>query len=117
MDLAARLTDPAPALRKIDELEGQRTTLAKELARATENAGATQILESITEAQVGKLLAGVADGLSEHLPAALKDILGCLVEHVELNAESHQCTIHYRIGLEGRYRLASPTGFEPVSPP
>ena len=34
---------------------------------------------------------------------------------VELDPETRECDVHYRIGVRGK--VASPTGFEPVSPP
>ena len=50
-------------------------------------------------------------------PEALKDMLASLTEKIVLDATTLECQIHYRIGIEGRNRLASPRGFEPRLPP
>jgi hypothetical protein len=39
---------------------------------------------------------------------ALKDMLGSLAEKVVLDPVGLSCRIHYRIGIEGRNKLASP---------
>ncbi len=40
---------------------------------------------------------------------------GELLERVEFDPETRSCDVHYRVGV--RDKVASPTGFEPVSPP
>jgi len=64
----------------------------------------------LTEVQspLGEMLGG---GLIGKLTAKL------LIEKVVFDPETGACRIHYQIGIENRNKLASPTGFEPVSPP
>lgn len=86
MDLAAQLADPAPALRKIDELEAKPRALTAELER----------LEK--------------DSMRDAHRESLKDILGTLAERIELHPETLKCRLHYRIGIENRNKMASPRG-------
>jgi hypothetical protein len=50
---------------------------------------------------------------------ALKDFLACLTERIVLDPHSLDCQIHYRIGIEGRNKVASPRGnlFEKIRLP
>jgi hypothetical protein len=47
----------------------------------------------------------------------LKGLLHTAVERIDLDPTSLECRIHYRIGWEGRHKVASPRGFEPLLPP
>lgn len=48
---------------------------------------------------------------------ALKDMLASLAEKIVLDPASLECEIQYRIGIQGRNKLASPRGFAPRLPP
>jgi hypothetical protein len=47
----------------------------------------------------------------------MKDTLIHMVEKIVLDPESLDCKIYYRIPVEDRNKVASPRGFEPLSPP
>ena len=66
---------------------------------------------------VKQLLRGVVEEMQSMEREALKDMLASLAEKVVLDPTSLECQIHYRIGIQGRNRLASPRGFEPRLPP
>jgi DNA invertase Pin-like site-specific DNA recombinase len=117
MGFAAGLQNPAPALRKIDELESQRQHLVEELARLEQETAASMALAEVTEPQVKHMLAGVVEEMQAMRREALKDFLACLTERIVLDPVSLDCQIHYRIGIEGRNKLASPRGCEPRLPP
>jgi hypothetical protein len=111
MDFTASLKDPGPALRKIDELEQQRKTLLEEIARLEKENGFNAQLAHITEPSVRQVLNGVVAEMRSMDHEALKDMLGSLAEKVVLDPVGLSCRIHYRIGIEGRNKLASPRGF------
>ena len=117
MDFTASLKYPGPALRKIDELEQQRKTLLEEIARLEKENGFNAQLAHITEPSVRQVLNGVVAEMRSMDREALKDMLGSLAEKVVLDPVGLSCRIHYRIGIEGRNKLASPRGFEPRLPP
>lgn len=53
MDLAARLDDPDPALRKIEELEKRRKMLLHEIELRERKHTATAVFRNITEGHIG----------------------------------------------------------------
>ena len=117
MEFACALSDPAPALRKVEELEQQRKQLADEIARLEKEQGLTTRLAAITEPAVKQLLRGVVQEMRAMQREALKDMLASLTEKIVLDPLTLQCQIHYRIGIEGRNKLASPRGCQPRLPP
>lgn len=64
LELAAGLNDPAPALREIDKLEKQRTSLAAELAQLEREQEALDTLKKITEKDVRRVLSGVLEDMA-----------------------------------------------------
>ena len=117
LELAAGLSDPAPALREIDKLEKQRTSLAAELAQLEREQESLDALKKITEKDVRRVLNGILEDMDTMHREALKDLLGTLTEKILLDPDSLECRIHYRIGIENRNKMASPRGVEPLSPP
>jgi len=65
-------------------------------------------LATITEEAVKQLLGGVVEELRLMRREPLKNMLASLAEKVVLDPASLECQIHYRIGINGRNRLASP---------
>jgi len=70
----------------------------------------TTQLAAITKPAVKQLLRGVVEEMREMQREALKDMLASLAEKIVLDPITLQCQIHYRIGIEGRNKLASPRG-------
>lgn len=108
MDLAMSLDDPAPALRKVNDLEAQRRTLADEMERLEREFAAQQALQAITEDQVAELINGLAEALETAEAGRLKDVLHALIERVTLDPRTLDCRIHYRIAVSDRLLVASP---------
>jgi site-specific DNA recombinase len=109
MDLAAKMTDPDPALREIEGIERQRKQLANEIALLDRERAASASLGGYTAARMQQLLAGTA----EQLRAAqdrenAKDLLRTLVEKIVLDPATLNCQIHYKISV--RNTVASPRG-------
>ena len=117
MEFASALSDPGPALRKIEELEQQRKLLLEEIARLEKENGLTVQLGKVTEPMVKQLLNGVVEEMHSMHREGLKDMLASLAEKIILDPANLECQIHYRIGIEGRNKVASPRGFEPRLPP
>jgi len=99
LELSLGLTDPAPALRKVDALECQRTQLQDELSRLEQDARTQDALRDVTEPQVLAVLQGLAGELQQLPRGALKDALHTLISKIVLDPETLQCRIHYRIAL------------------
>lgn len=108
MDIAAQMVDPAPAIRKIDELERKRKSVAEEISRLDQEYTAAAMMRDLTESTVSQLLSGVVEQVKVAQRETLKDILNELIEHIVLDPVSLECQIQYRIGL--RNNMASPRG-------
>ena len=108
MDLAAQMAEPAPALRKIEDLERQRKGLEEEIRRADGDHRAAAELEGMTEARVRSLLRAAAEEMHGMEREELKDRLTALIEKIVLDPETLDAQIHYRISA--RDCRASPRG-------
>jgi DNA invertase Pin-like site-specific DNA recombinase len=106
MDFCARLADPAPALRKIDELETRRRRLEEEIAAASRDYETARALDRVTTDQVAAVLAGAVADMRCVDRENMKELIASLVERIELEPKTYDCRIHYRIGI--RDNLASP---------
>ncbi len=114
MDLAGRLDDPDPALRKVEELEKRRKMLSHEIDLREQEHTATAVFRNITENHIRKILRQLEERLNQGNSEAMKDTLIHMVEKIVLDPESLDCKIYYRIPVEGRNKVASPRGFEPL---
>ena len=117
MDLALQLDDPAPALRKVNELEAKRRAIADEMERLERDYTVQQALQGVTEDQVAELICSLAEEIETAERPRLKGVVRTLVERVTLNPETLECRVHYCIAVTDRLCMASPRGFEPLSPP
>ena len=112
MEFASKLDDPDPALRQIEKLERERKLLLDEARRLEQENEAPEAMKDINENDVRKLLQSIADGTQRMNREALKDLLSSVVDRMELDPSDWTCQIRYRIGIEGRNKVASPRGFE-----
>lgn len=121
MDAAMKLADPAPAYRKIDELERQRKALADEQDRIAEDEAMRRAAQALTPERVAALLADWADRIEQN-PADIKTTLRMLVERIVLDPDSLDCRIEFKAGcaqtVHSRESMAFPRGFGglPVNP-
>lgn len=116
VDMAAELKDRAPALRRIEEMEAERAALEVNLQQREDERAEAQILQQLTAPQVSKILDGLA-WLPGDDRMAIRESLGQLLDRIELDPETGECQLHYRISPVIRANLASPRGFEPLLPP
>lgn len=105
-DLASEAESPRPFLEKINDLERQRAKLADELHDLEEQQQAAEIFRAIGEKDVRSLLASLADHLQAVDREALKELIGGLVERIELCPTSLTARLHIKIATGDL--LASP---------
>ncbi len=110
-ELAAESTAPRPFLEKIEELERQREQIADELRAMEDQQNAADVLRAISEKDIRTLLASLAEHLHEVDRESLKEMIGGMVERVELCSTSLTARLHYKFAAGDL--LASPRGFEP----
>jgi hypothetical protein len=110
--LLDQTTEPAPLLRRIEELEYERRKAADRAARAEADRKQAQAAREITEKDVIRAFTKLADDLAELDRDALKDALRGWIDRVELDPATRVGRLHYRLTLGG-VNVASPRGFEP----
>lgn len=108
MDLAIQLDSPAPALRKINELEARRAQRVDEIARLEQEQALQAALSQVTPDHVRGLVHGLADELASAEQPRLKAILQSAVDRVVLDPITLECRISYRIPLQRTLNVASP---------
>jgi site-specific DNA recombinase len=108
MDIAAGLEEPGPALRKIDELERSRKSLAEEIERLETEHKVAEELQGVTLDRVQKILVDSVHEMQLMNRESMKDMLSNLIERIELHPSTFECQIHYRIGIGNN--VASPRG-------
>ncbi len=119
MELAEQMTNPAPALRMIEELEGKCAEAALEISRLDRELELSRAAERVTEKDVQRFLLRALEDSGDDDRSTLLS----LVERVELDPATMAGRIHYRLtadraGLDGSgVLMASPRGFEPRSLP
>ena len=110
LELAVNLTDPAPALRKVDETKGRRAELAQRRAELLEQAEQARALANVSEGRLRGLLRDLAGMLEGAQGDEARTVLLAAVERVLLEPGSSEVTIVYRVdptrgpGRGGRLR-------------
>lgn len=119
LDLAAQLADPAPALRKVDELEQQRGERELRLQALEIEAERAAWIGKVGVADVARMLAEIAaDAKEAGRSETLRPVILSIVDRIEIDPETLSGGICYRIAApESGVKLASPRGFEPRSLP
>lgn len=110
MTAALMLEDPAPAMRKIDELERDRKRLTAEMADIDEEIALRRAAAQIRPETIRALLEtfGTCADAGDW-----KTLLTAMVDRIDLDPESLSCRIHYRISSASWESMASLRGFEP----
>ena len=122
VDLAAQMDDPAPVLRRVQDLEHQRARIIEELsdllAQRTAAAGAAALSEAVVRGLLNRLLdqilvASAEDEARDEARQALREVIERI--EVDLKEKSPVLTVHYAINTGDS--VASPRGFEPLLQP
>ncbi len=116
MSLALQLNNPAPAMRKVNELEARRQTLNEEIAQIEQDGAVRDALGSMNREDVVQLVRTLAVEIGEAERPRLKGVLQAAVEQITLDPGNLHCRIHYRIAAGRTLDMASPRGFEPLLP-
>ena len=109
--LAAETDTPRPFIDQIESNERARTKLVDELASLELDQDAADVLRAISDSDVKAMLGIMAEHLATVDREAMKEMLGGLLEKVELCPTSLNSRLHYRFAAGDL--LASPRGFEP----
>jgi DNA invertase Pin-like site-specific DNA recombinase len=123
VDLAGRLADPGPAVRKLDQLERERVALVEQIRAQERDYQAAMALAQVTDMDIRRRMVELLDDLRDaDNREATKDALAALLDRVELDPETTDATLHYRVELNtldaaSGFKVASPRGFEPRSQP
>lgn len=99
MDMADKLQTPGPVLRKVDELERERTRLQKEIATLNREAQSARAARAITEDQVLRLLDQAAEDTERYDRERLKDFLNRYLTAITLDPGADHLQLHWRISL------------------
>lgn len=117
MELVELAADPAPYMKRIEELEGSRAELALEIARLDRELEQSRAAERITEKDVKRVLQRMVEDAGDDA----RGLLLSFVEKVELDPAGLAGVVHYRVatdraGLVGSGDfLASPRRGEQVT--
>ena len=118
MDHASKMKEAGAALRRADALEAERRELAAEVERIESECSRSAALAQITDEQVREILDGIAGEWSAMDQAQIRAMLRAIVERIEMEPDTLECQLRYAIPSEGfGLQMASPRGFEPLSPP
>jgi hypothetical protein len=105
-ELASESTAPRPFMEKIEELERQREKIAAELRDLEDQQQAAEVFRAIGEKDVRAMLASLAENLQAVDREALKELIGGLVERIELCSTTLTAQLHLKFAA-GDF-LASP---------
>jgi site-specific DNA recombinase len=117
LEMATELKMRSPVLRKVEELERERTEIEQRIVGWDKDDEAAHALANVTDAQVRTMLGHMADEMRLYERDALKDFLTSILDRIELDPDQQTLQLCYRIPLRGGVSVASPRGFEPRLPP
>ena len=117
-DMALELEDPAPMLRKVDELEAKRREKVRELEQVDAQAQHLQRIDDVRLEDVQRVLQEIGEAAKENAHSELRASIVSLIERVVLDPRTLEATLTYRVAAPSSGdKLASPRGFEPRSLP
>lgn len=97
VDLASRLDDPTPVLRRVTELEAERATVAERLAELRQRQAASTEVATMGASEVRAALRTLRQEMEAADRAALRPALAELIERIELDPVTLDCEIRYRL--------------------
>lgn len=101
-ELAAETDEPGPFVRRMAELETERKGIETGVAEAEAEHASRAALRNVTEHQVRRTLVEIARAAEQD--GGMRDALFKLLESVELDPETRDCVVRYRV------KVASPRG-------
>lgn len=112
--LLSETETPAPLLRAIDKLEGERQEVLRAIAAAKKRIEQAKFVGLITPEHVRRLLDDMAANLDTLPKPELKAFLASLIGRVILDPGDTRCCVHYRIPLATGDLVASPRGYAQI---
>lgn len=102
VDLASRIDDPAPVLRRVADLEAMRARLVDELNGLRARAGSQGDAAKIGPDDVRRLLAGLLAEIRQSVDDPIaRQVIAQVVEKIELDPENLSCRVHYAVEVTG----------------
>ena len=86
-----RYLSTAPVLRKVDELERQRSEIEQRVVGWEKEDESAHALANVTDAQVRTMLGRMADEMRLYERGALKDFLMSILDRIELDRSNKPC--------------------------
>jgi site-specific DNA recombinase len=116
LDVASQLATPAPVLRKVDEFERERATIAQQIVSWQVDDEAAEVLANITDSQIRTMLRNMAQEMQTYPQQELRDFLSSILERIELDPATETLQLCYRIPLRSGNSMASPGGSRSTHP-
>lgn len=99
VDLAGRMANPDPVLRRVEDLEAERAGVTQRLVEMRRRQAQADAVETIDVSEVRALLRALSAELEEGASTVeVRQALGDLVERVVLDPGTAACRLHYRLG-------------------
>lgn len=108
--MASDLKSPAPVLRKVDVLEDKRTAIEQQIVVWEKDGESTKALSNVTDAQVRRMLATMADEIQHYDRAQPKDFLTTILDKIEVDPIHSTLQLSSRIPVKVGNSVASPRG-------
>lgn len=120
VDLAAQMADPAPVLRRVQDLEHQRAGLVAELGQLRavrqQQAASTSIDATQVRALLRRLFQEIEAAAAEpERRAQARQMLAEAVERVELEPSTLTCRLHYAVRTGDKVASPRPSDLSPVA--
>ena len=109
-NLLEQTDQPAPLLRRIEELERTRAEASQRLATLEDDARQAKVMAQVKESDVRRMLDALVEDLAALDREHLKEFLSAMIEGITLDPATRCGEIRYRIGATGD-KVASPRGF------
>jgi site-specific DNA recombinase len=107
VDLAGKLDDPTPVLRRVEQLETERASIVEQLVQARSLEKQVESGKQLTHADVRTLLSHLFAGIDAgESPEIIRAEISKVLERVELDPVSLAATLHYSVAAG--VNLASP---------
>jgi hypothetical protein len=97
--MASQLETVAPVLRKVEELERERTVIEQRIVAWEKEEETAQALANITDAPRAARCWALANDMRLYDRADLRDFLSSILDRVELDPEAATLQLCYRIPL------------------
>src|SRR6266513_868124 len=96
LEMASELKTRSPVLRKVEELERERTDIEQRIVGWDKDDEAAHALANVTDAQVRTMLGHMADEMQLYERGALKDFLTSILDRIDLDPDQQTLQLCHR---------------------